>query len=84
MALAVLRKQSGPCLTPRQQDQHLPHRARLILEVLPLVLALPLLLSGCATSGVKKETGRKMDPPIEVVFYCLVFPVDPACRLLSK
>lgn len=84
MALAIERKQSGQCLRPRLQDQHLPNRARLILEVLLLVLALPFLLSGCATPGVKKETGRKMDPPIEVVFYCLVFPVDPACRLLSK
>jgi len=43
-----------------------------------------LSLSGCATPGVTKATGRVMDPPLELVFYCLLFPRDPACRALSK
>jgi len=83
MALAVERKQSGQGATPRRQDQHASTASRLILEVLLIAFAFASF-GGCATRGVTKETGRKMDPPIEVVFYCLVFPVDPACRLLSK
>ena len=43
-----------------------------------------LSLSGCATPGVTKGTGRVMDPPIELILYCLLAPADPACRAILK
>jgi len=42
------------------------------------------LLSSCATQGVTKATGRVADPPLELVFYCLLAPADPACRGIVK
>lgn len=49
-----------------------------------MVLAIALSLAGCASPGVTKGTGRVMDPPLELVFYCLLFPGDPACRGIVK
>ena len=47
-------------------------------------LALNVLLTGCATPGVTKDTGRVMDPPLELILYCLFSPRDPACRSLVR
>ncbi|MEP7155090.1 MAG: hypothetical protein ABI905_04925 [Betaproteobacteria bacterium] len=43
-----------------------------------------LTASGCATPSVTKETGRKMDPPLDVILYCLLSPTDRMCRALAK
>jgi hypothetical protein len=48
--------------------------------LLLIVLLNVLSLSGCATPGVTKGTGRTTDPPLELVLYCLFAPGDPACR----
>ncbi len=50
-----------------------------------LFVALTLMmLSGCATPGVTKGTGRVIDPPLELILYCLIAPADPACRAILK
>ena len=49
-----------------------------------ILLAIALSLAGCASPGVTKGTGRVMDPPVELIFYCLLFPGDPACRGIVK
>ena len=82
MQLARASTISGHGKSPRQQVDRFLRRARVIPEVLLLVSLLSQI--GCATPGVTKATGRTMDPPIEVIFYCLLFPADRACRALSK
>jgi hypothetical protein len=49
-------------------------------HLLLIVLLNVFSLSGCATPGVTKGTGRTTDPPLELVLYCLFAPGDPACR----
>ena len=51
---------------------------------LSTALLIALMLTGCATPGVTKGTGRVMDPPLELVLYCLLAPADPACRAILK
>ena len=54
------------------------------LGIVVAALTLIASLACCATPGVTKATGRVTDPPIELVFYCLLFPRDPACRSIVR
>ena len=49
-------------------------------KALLIVLGSALSMTGCATPGATKDTGRVMDPPLELILYCLFSPKDPACR----
>ena len=42
------------------------------------------LVSACATPGVTKGTGRVFDPPLDLIFYCLLNPSDPVCRSILR
>ena len=64
---------------PRKSAPGFPH-FRTILATLTWAT----LLSSCATQGVTKATGRVADPPLELVFYCLLAPADTACRSIVK
>ena len=41
-------------------------------------------MSGCATPGVTQGTGRVLDPPLELILYCLLNPAHPACRAILR
>ena len=43
-------------------------------------MIVPAFLAACATPGVTQGTGRVIDPPLELILYCLLNPTAAACR----
>ncbi len=55
------------------------HRSNVGFRNSSLLVCL-FLLSACATPGVTQGTGRVIDPPLELILYCLLNPTAAACR----
>ena len=59
-----------------------PIVARLLGVFVACTFAGPMF--GCATPGVTQGTGRVVDPPLELILFCLLNPAHPACRGLMR
>ena len=55
-----------------------PFIARFFVGVVACALA--GAMGGCATPGVTQGTGRVLDPPLELILFCLLNPAHPGCR----